>query len=168
ISGELNKIRPDIGVGLWLYSRDYFIGLSAQQVVPQKLSFVDDAAYIAKGRLIPHVFFTGGYRFLVGEDINATPSLMFKYIKGSSKNNFQVETNIKFQYRDICWLGFSGRYQDGFAAMAGLNVGNAFNLGYAYDFTTTQLGTVSRGTHEIVIGFLLGNKYSEACPRCNW
>ncbi|MES1218089.1 MAG: PorP/SprF family type IX secretion system membrane protein, partial [Bacteroidota bacterium] len=70
ISGELNKIRPDIGVGLWLYSRDYFIGLSAQQVVPQKLSFVDDAAYIAKGRLIPHVFFTGGYRFLVGEDIN--------------------------------------------------------------------------------------------------
>ena len=168
ISGELNKMRPDIGAGLWLYSRDYFIGISAQQIVPQKLSFVDDAAIIEKGRLIPHVFITGGYRFLLNDDINAIPSLMFKYINGSSNNNFQVETNIKFQYRDLLWIGGSYRHQDGFAAMAGLNVGNTFNIGYAYDYTTTNLKTVSRGTHELVIGFLLGNKYSEKCPRCNW
>ena len=168
ISGELNKMRPDIGAGLWLYSKDYFIGISAQQIVPQKLSFVDDAAIIEKGRLIPHVFITGGYRFLLNDDINAIPSLMFKYINGSSNNNFQVETNIKFQYRDLLWIGGSYRHQDGFAAMAGLNVGNTFNIGYVYDYTTTNLKTVSRGTHELVIGFLLGNKYSEKCPRCNW
>lgn len=168
ISGELNKVRPDIGAGLWLYSRDYFIGLSAQQIVPQKLSFADDAAFITKGRLIPHLFLTGGYRFLINDDINAIPSLMFKYIKGSSNNNFQVETNIKFQYRDICWLGTSYRFQDGYAVMAGVNLGNTFNVGYAYDFTTTKLATVSRGTNEIVIGIILGNRYSGACPRCNW
>jgi type IX secretion system PorP/SprF family membrane protein len=168
ISGELNKIRPDIGVGLWLYSRDYFIGFSAQQIVPQKLAFVDDAAIITKGKLIPHSFLTAGYRFLLSEDINAVPSVMFKYIHGSSTNDFQVETNLKLQYRDLFWIGGSYRYQDGYAAMAGLNVGNTFNVGYAYDFTQTALKTVSRGTHEIVLGFLLGNKYSEACPRCNW
>ena len=168
INGELNKIRPDIGAGLWLYSRNYFIGLSAQQIVPQTLSFVDDAAVVTKGRLIPHVFLTGGYRFLLSEDVNAIPSLMFKYINGSSNNNFQVETNIKLQYQDLFWIGGSYRYQDGFAAMLGLNVGNTFNIGYAYDYTTSNLKTVSRGTHELVIGFLLGNKYSEKCPRCNW
>jgi hypothetical protein len=26
--GYINKIKPDLGVGLWLYSRDYFIGFS--------------------------------------------------------------------------------------------------------------------------------------------
>ena len=166
ISGELNRVRPDIGAGLWLYSRDYFIGLSAQQIVPQKLSFVDDAAIITKGRLIPHVFLTAGYRFLLGEDVNAIPSLMFKYINASSKNNFQVETNLKLQYQDLFWVGGSYRYQDGYAAMAGINLGNTFNIGYAYDFTMTNLKTVSRGTHEFVVGFLLGNKYSEKCPRC--
>ncbi len=168
ISGELNRLRPDLGVGLWLYSRDYFIGLSAQQVIPQKLSFADDAAIITKGRLIPHVFFTAGYRFLLSDDINAIPSLMVKYINGSSDNGFQPEANLKLQYRDLMWIGGSYRYQNGYAAMAGLNIGNTFNVGYAYDFTTTNLNTVSRGTHEIVVGFLLGNKYSEACPRCNW
>ncbi|HEV8284869.1 MAG TPA: type IX secretion system membrane protein PorP/SprF [Chitinophagaceae bacterium] len=166
--GYLNKVKPDIGVGLWLYSRDYFIGLSAQQVVPQKLTFVDDAIAAPTGRLIPHLFLTGGYRFLLTNDINAIPSLMVKYIRGSSENDFQFETNLKLQYQDRLWIGGSYRYQDGYAAMLGLNVSNTFNIGYAYDFTTTKLNTVSRGTHEIVLGFVLGNKYSEACPRCNW
>jgi type IX secretion system PorP/SprF family membrane protein len=168
LNGELNKIRPDIGAGLWLYSRDYFVGLSAQQIVPQKIAFVDDAAIITKGRLIPHTFLTAGYRFLLNDDVNAIPSIMLKYIKGSSTHDFQIETNLKLQYRDIFWVGGSYRYQDGYAAMVGVNVGNTFNIGYSYDFTQTALRTVSQGTHEIVLGFLLGNKYSDKCPRCNW
>ena len=166
LSGELFKVRPDISAGLYLYSRDYFIGISAQQVIPQKLQFVDDAAFATKGKLIPHLFLNAGYRFLLTDDINAIPSLMLKYINGSSKNSFQPEANVKFQYRDLFWVGGSYRYEDGYAAMLGLNVGNTFNVGYAYDFTTTNLNTVSRGTHELMIGFLLGNKYSEKCPRC--
>lgn len=166
ISGEINRIRPDIGAGLWLYSKNFFIGLSAQQIIPQKIAFTDDGAYQKKGRLIPHTFLSGGYRFLVGEDFNVIPSIMLKYIQGSSTNNFQPELNVKMQYRDLMWLGGSYRYQDGYAGMIGMNVGNTFNVGYAYDFTTTNINTVSKGTHEIIVGFLIGNKYSGKCPRC--
>ncbi|HMK25248.1 MAG TPA: type IX secretion system membrane protein PorP/SprF, partial [Chitinophagaceae bacterium] len=133
---------------------------------PQKLSFTDDATYVSKGRLVPHLFLTAGYRFLLGETVNAIPSVMLKYVQGSSKNSFQPEANLKLQYMDLLWIGGSYRYQDGYAAMAGFNVSNTFNLGYAYDITTTALKTVSKGTHEIVIGFLIGNKYSGKCPRC--
>lgn len=166
INGELNRIRPDLGVGLWLYSKNYFIGLSAQQIIPQKLSFSDDAAIITSGRLIPHMFLTAGYRFMAGEDFNIIPSVMLKYVQGSSDNNFQAELNMKAQYRDLLWLGGSYRNGNGYAAMAGFNLSNTMNVGYAYDFTTTALNTVSRGTHEFVLGFILGNKYSEKCPRC--
>jgi len=166
ISGELFKTRPDISAGLYLYSRDYFIGLSAQQVIPQKLSFVDDAAFLTKGKLVPHLFLHAGYRFLLTDDINAIPSLMIKYINASSKTDIQPEVNIKFQYRDLFWAGGSYRYQNGYAGMLGLNVSNTFNVGYAYDITTSNLNTVSRGTHELLIGFIIGNKYSGKCPRC--
>ena len=168
LNGELSKIKPNMAFGLWLYSRDYFIGFAAQQVIPSKINFVNDAAILTKGKFVPHLFLTAGYRFLLSEDINATPSLMVKYINGSSKNSFQPEANVKFQYRDLVWLGGTYRYQNGYAAMLGLNLGNAVNMGYAYDFTTTALNTVSRGTHEIIFGFIIGNKYSDACPRCNW
>jgi type IX secretion system PorP/SprF family membrane protein len=166
ISQELNRIRPDLGFGMWLYSRNYFVGLSAQQVIPQKLAFADDAVFLTKGRLIPHVFLTAGYRYLLTEEINVIPSVMLKYVEGSSKNSFQPEANIKVQYMDLLWLGGSYRYQDGYAAMAGFNLSNKLNIGYAYDFTTTALNTTSRGTHELVVGLIFGNKYSEACPRC--
>lgn len=166
VSKEINRIRPDLGFGLWLYSKNYFIGLSAQQIIPQKLAFTDDATFITKGRLVPHIFLTGGYRFMLGENVNAIPSLMLKYVQNSSKNDFQPELNLKLQYMDMLWLGGSYRYQDGYAAMAGFNLSNTLNVGYAYDFTTTALNTTSHGTHEFVVGLIFGNKYSEKCPRC--
>lgn len=164
-TGDLNKLRPDLGAGLWLYSSDYFIGLSAQQIIPQKIRFTDDATYGSK--LIPHLFATAGYRFLLSEDVNAIPSVMFKYVQGSPTTP-QFDFNVKMQYRDLLWLGGSYRLKDGYAVMIGLNVGNAVNVGYSYDFTQTRLNTASSGTHEIIIGFLLGNRYGDTCPRNVW
>jgi len=168
VSSELNKVKPDLNAGLWLYSADYFVGLSAQQIIPQKLAFVDDATFKAKGRLIPHVFFTAGYRFLVSEDLNLIPSVMIKYINGEFTHNYQVEGNAKLQYRDLAWIGASYRQYTGYAAMIGLNVGNTFNVAYSYDYTKTNLDTYSHGTHELMIGFLIGNRYGDTCPRNVW
>jgi type IX secretion system PorP/SprF family membrane protein len=161
-----NRWQPDLNAGLWLYAADYFVGLSAQQIIPQKLSFVNDPLY-NKGRSVPHLFATAGYRFLVNEDINALPSVLFKYVQGSPTNP-QFDFNIKLQYQDLFWAGGSYRLNDGYAAMMGINIGNTFNVGYAYDFTKTILNTASHGTHELIIGFLLGNRYSDTCPRNVW
>lgn len=166
--GELRRIKPDLNVGLWLYSSSYFVGLSAQQVIPQKLSFVNDQSFQTTGKLVPHIFLTAGYRHLLTDDINATPSVMVKYISGAFKDNYQVEGNLKLQFRDLLWVGGSYRQFDGFAAMLGLNIANAVNVGYSYDFTRTSLNTYSRGTHEIMLGFLIGNKYGDTCPRNVW
>jgi type IX secretion system PorP/SprF family membrane protein len=164
-SGYLNKLSPDINAGLWLYSRDYFVGLAVQQIVPSKLKFTGDSVTLTGGRLVPHTFLTTGYRFLLSDDISFLPSALIKYI---SPLPLGVDINAKFQYQDFLWAGASYRYKDGFAAMIGINVNNTFNVGYSYDITTSGLNTVSRGSHEIVVGFLLGNKYGDWCPRRLW
>lgn len=156
------KIRPDLSAGIWIYSSNYFIGVSAQQIIPQKISFAADTLGF---KMVPHLFATAGIRFLLNDDINMIPSTMIKYI---SPLDPQVDLNVKFQYRDLIWIGGSCRFQYGYAGMLGLNVGNTFNVGYAYDYTTSKLGTVSKGTHEIIIGFLLGNRYNDSCPRNIW
>jgi type IX secretion system PorP/SprF family membrane protein len=164
IKSELRKIRPDIGI--WLYSVDYFAGISAQQVIPQRIAFSYDAALAKKGKLIPHLFFTAGYRYLLTAGINAIPSVMVKYVSGTPAAQ-QLKGNLKLQYRDIFWPGDSYRHKDGYAAMIDLNAGNAFKIGYASDFTKTKLNTASNGTLELIIGFLLNNKYNETCSGCN-
>lgn len=164
-SGEINKLIPDFGAGLYLYSSNYFLGLSAQQIVSQNVYFSDLTVKTSNSKFIPHIFATTGYRFLLNDDFSALPSIMVKFIQPVP---VQFDINLKIQYRDLLWAGASYRLEDGFAGMAGLNVSNGLNVGYSFDYTTSNLNTVSKGTHEIVIGFILGNNYGDWCPRNIW
>jgi type IX secretion system PorP/SprF family membrane protein len=164
-SGEINSIKPDFGAGIWIYSASYFIGVAAQQIIPQKVYFTDNRVDNIGSDLVPNFFATAGYRFFVSEDISALPSVMFKYVEPSPA---QVDVNMKLQYRDFLWAGAGFRISDGFSGMLGLNVSNTFNISYAYDYTTSPLQSYSRGSHEIVLGFLIGNKYGDWCPRNVW
>ena len=164
-SGVINKLKPDVNAGLYLYSATYFVGLSALQIVPQKVIFSNDTITRSSGKNVPHIFASGGYRFLVGDDFNLIPSVMVKYINPLP---MQLEFNAKLQYQDKAWIGASFRSNDGFAGMVGMTISNTFNIGYSYDYTTSRLNSYSKGTHEIIIGFLLGNKYGDTCPRNVW
>jgi type IX secretion system PorP/SprF family membrane protein len=161
----MNRIRPDVNLGLWLYSADYFIGASAQNIVSSKFSYAEDTVKFETGKLVPHLFFTAGYRFFLSDDLSFLPSAQIRYLTASPVS---FDINAKFQYRDFIWAGTSFRIDDGFSAMLGLNVNSTFNIGYSYDITTSRLNTVSRGTHEIMVGFLLGNRYGDWCPRNLW
>jgi type IX secretion system PorP/SprF family membrane protein len=164
-SGVINQFKPDFSAGLYLYSADYFVGLSAQQLIPQKIDFSDNTVKQNGGRLVPHVFATAGYRFLLNEDFNVIPSVMVKKIDPMP---LQVDINTKLQYHDFLWLGASYRVKYGFAAMVGMNLSNTVQVGYSYDYTTTTLNNYSHGTHELLIGFTIGNKYDDGCPRNVW
>ncbi len=164
-SGVINRIKPDLSAGLWLYSKDFFVGLSAQQIVPQNVTFSDNSVSLTNGKLVPHLFLSAGYRMPISDDVSFLPSMLIRYI---SPLPIGYDVNAKFQYQDILWLGASYRYNDGFAAMVGVNLNHSINIGYSYDVQTSKLNTVSRGTHEILIGFLLGNKWGDWCPRNLW
>ncbi|HMG83507.1 MAG TPA: PorP/SprF family type IX secretion system membrane protein, partial [Ferruginibacter sp.] len=167
-SGSLGKTNLDMSAGLWLYSADYFVGIAAQQLLPQPIDFSNpnDPTINKNGKMVPHFFTTVGYRFLLGDDLNILPSIMVKTV---SPLPSQVDLNVKCTYRDNFWFGGTYRGGYGFAAFAGLNILNTFSVSYSYDYSTTQINTVSNGTHEIIIGFILGNKYSDnTCPRNVW
>jgi len=175
-SGVLNTVKPDISAGLWLYSKDYFVGLAAQQVVASKVAYTDKTVSTnpntggkdtikLQGKLVPHMFFSAGYRFSAGEDFTILPSTQIRYIDPLP---IGVDLNVKIQYQDIFWIGASYRIQDGFAGMVGLNVNGFMTIGYSYDYTTSELNQVSHGSHEIVLGFLINNKYGDWCPRNLW
>jgi Bacteroidetes-specific putative membrane protein len=164
-SGEINSIKPDFGAGIWIYSASFFIGVAAQQIIPQKVYFTDNRVDQIGSDLVPNFFATAGYRFFLSEDVSALPSVMLKYVQPSP---VQLDINMKLQYRDLLWVGAGYRIEDGFSGMLGLNISNTFNVSYAYDYTTSPLQSFSRGSHELVLGFLIGNKYGDWCPRNVW
>ena len=141
--------------------------MSAQQIIPVPINSNNgtsssNGVVLLNGKLIPHTFLTAGYKILVSDDINILPSVMIRYVQPLP---IGFDVNAKIQYQDLLWLGFSYRYDQGYAAMMGVNINSTINLGYSYDYTTTQLNTVSSGTHEIVIGFLWRKKNNDTHPK---
>jgi type IX secretion system PorP/SprF family membrane protein len=164
-STQLNKWRPEVNAGMMLYSNTYYISAAVQNIIPQEIAYdngkvVGDSLY--RGKLVPHLFFSGGYRAFINDDISVLPSVMVRMITAAPVS---FDLNTKFQFRDRVWMGASYRIQDGFAAMFGVNVNSTINIGYSYDYTTSSLNTVSKGTHEILIGLLIGNRWGDLCPR---
>lgn len=160
----ISQVKPDLGVGVWLYGARFFAGASVQQILPQKLTFTNDSKYNT-GKEVAHFFVTTGYRLFVDDEISVTPSVMFKQV---STAPVSVDLNMKMSFKDKFWIGGSYRKDDSFSGMAGVNINKLFNLTYAYDFTTSRLNTVSNGSHEIVLGLQLNNIYEVLSTQRMW
>lgn len=164
VNGIVAQLKPNLGVGVWLYGARFFAGASMQQVIPQKLSFTNDPSYNT-GKDRPHFFITAGYKLFLDDEINIIPSVMLKQV---SPVPLSVDFNVKMAIKERFWIGGSYRRNDSFSAMAGVNVNKLFNLTYAYDFTTSDLNKVSNGSHEIVLGLQLNNVYEVFSGQKMW
>lgn len=161
-NGNNSQWKPDLGAGLWLYSSNYYLGLSAQQLLTENLYFSTSNTAIDKSKTVPHYFLTAGTKVFLTEDITLIPSFLIKKIDPVP---LTYDVNMKFSFQDKFWLGGSYRKDDSFGILAGFNLSSFVNVGYSYDITTSALNTVSSGTHEIVIGLLLNNRYKVTCPQ---
>lgn len=161
-----NSTKPDLSSGLFLYSNRFFAGISALQIIPSSLNITETSVSENQdGFSVPHLFGTAGYRFNLNNDFNLITSMLVKYV---SPAPVSIDANAKFQYRNLLWVGAGYRLNDGFSGMVGLNISPALSLGYSYDSRTASLLSGGVRTHEIVIGFNLGNKYNEGCPGLRW
>lgn len=159
-----NQIRPDLSLGIWVYGANFFAGASVQQILAQKLSFTSNSSY-SQGQDVPHYFITAGYRFPFAEEFSLTPSIMVKRV---TPVPLSIDANLKIGFKDRMWIGASYRRNDSYAALAGINISKLINLTYSYDLTTSELNTVTNGTHEIVLGVQLNNVYEVFSKQRMW
>ncbi|MEP6610997.1 MAG: PorP/SprF family type IX secretion system membrane protein, partial [Mucilaginibacter sp.] len=160
-NGNNSQWKPDLSIGTWLYSSTYYVGASVQQLIPQNLYFSSNKAY-NQSKTVPQYFLTGGVKVFLTDEITLLPSFLIKVIQPTP---ITYDLNAKFSFSDKFWFGGSYRHNDSFGVLAGVNVSSFINIGYSYDITTSALNTVSNGTHEIVIGLLLNNRYKVTCPQ---
>ncbi len=163
-NGNNSQWKPDISIGVWGYSSNYYVGISAQQLLPQNLYFSTTDSY-NKSKTVPQYFVTGGVKLFLSDDMTLMPSTLVKII---NPGPVAFDVNMKLAFQDRVWIGASYRNQDSVAGLLGLNISSLINISYSYDYTTSALRTVSNGTHEIVIGLMLNNKDRVVSPQRSW
>lgn len=162
--GKLSRIVPELSAGVLIYDPDFYLGLSVNQLLFKKLDYgtTGNSGYEWLGTLYNHYFLTAGYRIPITEEWSFLPSVMIKSVRPAPVS---YDLNAKFSYLDRFWVGGSYRHRDAIVGLIGVNINYRLNLGYSYDFTLSDIRTVSRGTHEIVLGFMLRNRQRIICPR---
>ena len=160
-----SQLSPNLGAGLWLYSPRFFVGISGMQLLSGNLLGTGNGQTINIVRKVPHFYFTTGYKVFLAEDIAFLPSIL---LQKAGHTDLSIDLNSKVAFRDRLWLGASYRKGDSFSVLTGLNISHLINIGYSYDFTTSALKKVSGGTHEVILGILLNNKYKVSSSQRNW
>ncbi|MDO5972450.1 type IX secretion system membrane protein PorP/SprF [Flavivirga aquimarina] len=146
---NVNKTFPNLGIGAFYFTKNYYIGLSAPNLLTTKHIETENGIK-STGVQDIHYFLTGGYVFDINRDLKFKPAFMAKSVRGAPLA-VDITANVLFNDRFEVGLGY--RLDDAISGLASFRVTPDLRIGYAYDFTTSNLGDFNSGSHEIFILF---------------
>ncbi|KKT72080.1 MAG: hypothetical protein A2281_11190 [Bacteroidetes bacterium RIFOXYA12_FULL_38_20] len=145
---------PDANFGMYLYTKSYWAGFSANQLLFSKVKLynnVSDESLTNGGinRIMHHFYLMGGYKYKINEEFTLEPSLL---VKKMAPTPYEFEITVKGIYQDMVWLGASFRtHEKSMPIMIGYNYENQMYFGYCYDLIFSDLKNYTSGTHEIMV-----------------
>lgn len=148
IANLANRNIMNIGVGLYFYSNRFFLGVSADQLTKDMVTF--GSSSINFDTKI-HGNITGGYKFNITDSLTLTPAVLVKYM---SPAPMSIEGSLQLEYKEWLWCGVSYRNTDAVIVMAGLNISRRFKFGYSFDYSISKFNDYSAGGHELVLGIM--------------
>jgi type IX secretion system PorP/SprF family membrane protein len=156
-NGLLKSFDPDAKFGLYLYHPDWYFGASIGQMFHNKVSFLATQTN-SETYMEDHFFFTGGYKFRIGDNWGIEPTTLLKM---GLPAPLKLDIGVRGIYKETVWLGFGWRSNDAVNISLGYKYKDMLTIGYSYDITTTNLKKYNTGSHEI----MLGVKFGKTAPK---
>ena len=154
-------VKPNVGAGFYFYNKKYYAGLSVPLLLTNRLEY-NEKIEVSHNFKNYNTMLTAGVLFKLNNSFKVKPSFLIKYHQASP---MQFDLNANFIYRDIAWLGFSYRLDDAVVAILQYQITPQLAVGYAYDYTLSELNKYGNGSHEIMIRYELGFKVKAYNPR---
>jgi type IX secretion system PorP/SprF family membrane protein len=161
-----NRWSPNIGLGLFLHSNKWYIGLSAPRILNTDYNNGKQGAvdYVALERV--SYYLTGGYVFDLSNSTKFKPAMLLKATNGAPLS-FDLTAN--FLFNETFWLGGSYRINESTAAIgaiADFQISKQLRIGYAYEYDISEINKyASGGTHEILLMFEIFKNKRIKSPR---
>jgi len=150
IQNQSNKYIMDVGAGLYLYSKNLFFGLAAEQLTRDMVEFGQGTANFDPQL---HYSILGGYKIPINNNFTLTPGFLIKYMTPAPVS---IDANIQLEYKNWLWMTLGYRHTDAVIAMVGMNISKRFKFGYSYDFSVSRFNSYSSGGHELTLGLMIG------------
>lgn len=147
-----------IGLGLNIYTNNFFIGVSIPNVLTKKYYDPSFRGIIATKR---NDFYTiMGYKFNENREFEIIPTVLIKTTAGSKISTLSA-LNVNWQSKMLAGLNFEPSVS--FGAYVGFKVFKDIKTGYAYDHSLQNFSRYNNGSHTFFINYYLENNNSEKC-----
>lgn len=159
-NGNMSTWKPDFTAAVRFNTERFRIGLSVPQVANLQAQLFDGYAE-TKNYMSRHYYLNCGYTYPLTSDLDIDANFLARYAVLD-----MIDLQTRVIYQGMVWLGVSGRGYliadqkvSAMGIMAGYQFDNNLQIGYSYDYLfNPTLGSVSTGSHEIVIGIKFSKK----------
>lgn len=159
---QSSKMMANFGTGLMLYNERFYVGLSVPRLMRNQLDFGDQlGGATTASREDIHTYLMGGMLFPLTEQLSLKPAVLVKYVPDAP---LDVDLHASLVYKKLVSVGATYRtggsqtaaYGESIDLLASVQATPHFRLGMAYDFTLSEIQTVSNGSAELFVEWTFG------------
>lgn len=149
-NGRTNSSSFDANLGFSYHTPDYFVGLSVLNLFGSRLDNIKSLNRRTALILLGYEFKNLGVK-----NLTLQPNMLIK-TDLQNLSGFTAEINSLFTFKESVIFGLGYRTFDALFPVLGYQWFNAlgkFRVSYSYDYTTSAINSVSRGSHEISLNY---------------
>jgi type IX secretion system PorP/SprF family membrane protein len=147
LAGVVSRFGPNIGAGVYYRHGDIYGGISVPQLIENSSMVTEMGAVLSQQR---YYYITGGFNKKVAANFRWISSTLIR-LQDDAPLSFDINgTGVIYE---TVGLGISYRLNEGVVGLFELQINENFHVGYAYDYTTSDLNNFSNGSHEIMVNY---------------
>ena len=162
---NINTTVPNFGTGAFYFTDKYYLGIATPNLIRSE-HLVEQNGINSIGGEELHLFINGGYVFQLSDAVKLKPSFITRLVRGAP---FVADVSVNALFNNKIEGGLSYRLNDAVSATFNIRVLETLRVGYAYDYTTSELNNFNSGSHEVLLLFdfdtLSLNKGYDKSPR---
>jgi type IX secretion system PorP/SprF family membrane protein len=176
--GKPTESFPDARAGIFYSTPSFFAGISADNLLATYFQARNHSNNILLPKINRHYYFTAGALIPINYDVKFKPTVLLK----DDKQTFtSLDVNAFALLYDRIWIGAFYRTavpiykkphldeglqkKNGIGVITDFFVNENIRIGYAFDYSLSNLRNYNYGSHEISIGFALSARRREG-PQC--
>jgi len=144
------RFYPNIGVGAYIYSNQFYAGLSLPRML--QTSFNRNFDKTLKSPL----YIIGGYNYELNSDWVLMPSMLAGAMIGLPMT---CDITAQAMYKGRFYFGAHYRFGDALGIFFDMKLDNDISFGYAFDFSLNKLSRINTGTHELMLSYSFAPKW---------
>lgn len=149
LSGIINKLRPNFGTGVFYERKNFYAGFSVPYLINSKFFSGGDVQF-SDARSKRYYFLVVAKVFDINKRLQVKPETLIRFQEGAPLG---IDLNLKFILDQRIGLGAFYRSGDALITTFEFQLNDNLRLGYAYEWTLSNLNQYSRGTHEFMVNY---------------